>query len=68
MPREKELFRENLTALSNQFGNKEIISLADAARYIGKDARTLKKLAGFPCEPNGNRYIVRVRRLASWLS
>lgn len=68
MPHEKELYRENLSALFERFGNKEIISLTDAARYIGVKQQTLRKIKGFPCEKNGNRYIVRVRRLASWLS
>ena len=68
MAREKEMFRENLQGLREIFGEREIISLAEAARYVGRDARTLKRLDGFPAEPNGNRYIVRTRRLANWLS
>lgn len=68
MPHEKELYRENLTALFERFGNKEIISLSDAARFVGISPKTLLKTDGFPCERNGSRYMVKVRRLASWLS
>lgn len=68
MPREKEQYRENLLALSAAFPGKELICLADAARYVGKDPRTLRKIKDFPVEKVGRGYLVRVRRLASWLS
>lgn len=68
MPREKEQYRENLLALGEAFPGKELICLADAARYVGKDPRTLLKIHDFPVEKAGRRYIVRTRRLASWLS
>ncbi len=68
MPREKEQYRENLMALSEAFPGKELICLKDAARYIGMDPRTLLKIRDFPVEKAGRRYIVRTRRLASWLS
>lgn len=54
--------------MSAAFPGKELICLADAARYVGKDPRTLLKIRDFPVEKAGRRYIVRTRRLASWLS
>lgn len=43
MPREKELFRDNLERLDKAFPNKEILDLAEVANYLGVCRRTLVK-------------------------
>lgn len=44
MPREKELFRDNLERLDKAFPDKEILNYADVLKYTGfKDYRAVKK-------------------------
>ncbi len=43
MAREKELYRDYLERLDEQFPDKEIISQKECADFLGLDARTIKK-------------------------
>lgn len=44
MPREKELFRDNLVRLDEAFPGKEILTIADLKQYLGfMDSRTVKR-------------------------
>ncbi len=43
MPREKELFRDNLERLDKKFPNKEHFRQIDVAKYLDIDPRTVKK-------------------------
>lgn len=49
MPREKELFRDNLARLDAVFPEKEILFIADLKKYFGvKDPRTVRRLLKMP--------------------
>ncbi len=67
MPREKELFRENLDRLKAVFPH-ELIPIQDAAGYVGLDARTLRADKTFPVKKISGRFYVGVAALARWLS
>lgn len=44
MPREKELFRDNLMRIDAMFPDKEILLIGDIKKYVGfKDPRTVRK-------------------------
>ncbi len=62
MPREKELFRDNLQRLDEHFPQRELLSIRDVAGYCQCDVRTAKKR--YKIE---SRYIEKVK-LASLMS
>lgn len=64
MPREKELYRENLLLLRERFGDVATITIKDASEYLGCDPRTIKKMNVFA---SGTKR-VSVTKLASVLS
>ena len=68
MPREKELFRDNLEMLRQHFGDVPTIPLAHVAKYLKRDPQTLKQTRGFPIKKIGRYYAVPIISLASWLS
>lgn len=68
MAREKELFRDNLARLDEQFPGKELIPLLAVSSFLGLDPRTLKKRKGFPHRKVGRFIYVSKVALASWLS
>lgn len=49
MPREKELFRENLCLLREEFGDAMTAEMKPVAKYLGIDVRTLRKMDVFVC-------------------
>ena len=57
-----------LNELRDRFGSTRLISLAQAAKYVGKDPRTLLSDRTFPVKSNGKRYEVSVIRLARWIT
>ncbi len=66
---EKELFHENLQALYECFGKDTVfISMAQAARYVRRDPRTLEANRTFPVKKLGKRHVVPLMSLARWLS
>lgn len=68
---EKELFHEHLTDLHNTYGEDvKFISLTEAAKYCGKDRRTLMADETFPIKPEkGQRYFpVNLINFARWLA
>ena len=49
MPREKELFRDNLARIDAAFPEKEILFITDLKKYFGvKDPRTVRRLLKMP--------------------
>jgi len=64
MPREKELFRDNLQLLRDRFGDVMTVEMKPAAEYLGIDVRTLKKMDVFV---KGSKR-VSLAKLASTLS
>lgn len=68
MPREKELFRDNLEMLRDEFGNVPTIPLTHAAKYLKRDPQTLKQIKDFPLKKMGRYYAVPIIGFASWLS
>ena len=52
MAREKELFRDNLVVLREQFGETDLIPLKKVSDYIKVDDRTLKSDKAFPIKKN----------------
>ena len=67
MPREKELYRDNLERVCERF-KSEMIPLKDAADFIGCDVRTLQSDRDFPVKKLGRKYYVSSVALARWLS
>ncbi len=68
MPKEKELYRENLLRLDERFPNQELLPVRSAAEYLGLDVRTLLKLKNFPKKKTGRIWMVPKAGLASWLA
>lgn len=68
MAREKELFRDNLVVLREQFGETDLIPLKKVSDYIKVGDRTLKTDKNFPVKKIGRMYYVPIVGLASWLS
>jgi hypothetical protein len=68
MPKEKELYRENLVRLDAAFPGKEMLTLKEAADYVGLWAGTLRDSKSFPKIKVNRNYMVPKTRLASWLA
>ena len=43
MPREKPAFRDNLDRLDEAFPDRELLSVTEVARYLGKSSQTVAK-------------------------
>ena len=57
-----------LKELKEAFGDRPQITLAEAARYLHMDPRTLKQpRAKFPYRKRGGRYLVSLAALAKWM-
>ena len=68
MPREKELFRENLSRINEIFGDAELIPIQAVGKFLGCYYRTIQNQKGFPIKKVGNRVYVTKTALAKWLS
>lgn len=68
MAREKELFRDNLGRLDEAFPGRELISLREAAAYVGITYKVAWADKRFPKKPVGQRLYVPKAQLASYLS
>lgn len=69
MPREKEGFHEQLEAIYEHFGKEPaLISIEQAASYVGIDKRTLLEDRSFPVKSVGRCYRVALVALARWLA
>ena len=68
MPREKELFRENLARLDTAFPGQELIPVKKAAAYLGLDVRTIINKKDLPKKRAGKFWMIPKTGLASWLS
>lgn len=68
MPREKELFRDNLVRLDEVFPNQELIKLADAAAFCGLSVCTARNDKKFPKQFVGKNLFVSKTKLASYLA
>lgn len=62
MPREKELFRDNIERLDKAFPNQEMLRRVDVCKFCGINYRTAEKMFSFK-----NCYISKAK-LASELS
>ena len=63
MAREKECFRDNLERLDAKYPGKELLSLAEAARYLGVHRETAAKLLSdkmLPCSKISKVALARV--------
>lgn len=67
MPKEKENYRDNLERICERF-KSELITLKEAAEFLGIDFRGLQTDKSFPIKKVGGRYYVTVVALARWLS
>ena len=65
MAREKELFRDNLARLDEQF-EKELLSVAQVSRFCGLSEERAKEM--FPFNKVGGRWYISKVKLASALS
>lgn len=68
MAREKATYRDNLEELRSRFPGRELISVPDAARYLGV---TKERLLGDPTFPIcflGQQRSVVLVNMARWLS
>ena len=65
MAREKELFRDNLARLDEQF-EKELLSVAQVSRFCGLSEERAKEM--FPFTRQGGRWYISKVKLASALS
>ena len=61
MPREKEGYRDNMEALLEYFGDRRLLSIADVAKYCGRDRRFVIKRFGL--DKNGIMLPVLARRM-----
>lgn len=69
MPREKEGFHDQLDAIYERFGKEPaLISIEQAASYVGMDKRTLLEDRSFPVKTVGRYYKVSLIGLARWLA
>lgn len=68
MPREKEMYRENLERVMEYWPTQEMVRMKDVAMWLGVDIRTLQRDKTFPAKKIGGRYFVSVTALASWMS
>ena len=67
--REKELMHDHLEELRHAFGKDTVmITLKDAAKYLGCDTRTLQADSTFPIKQQGRLYKVPLINLARWLA
>ena len=62
MPREKELFRDNLQRLDEAFPNQELLKIVDVCKYCKMKPDTAKKHFNF------NGHYISKAKLASELS
>lgn len=73
MPREKELYRDNLQMLRERFPGKETISIQEASKIVGVSRQSLVANKDFPKIDIGNgskncHWRVPIIKLASYLS
>ena len=69
MPRERELYRDNLVRISEQFpDHNELIPLKPVGAWLGVHPERLKADPDFPIKKITGRYFVSVVGLARWLS
>lgn len=68
MPREKELYRDNLERLDQVFPGRDMLRLGEAAKYTGIHPDTLRGDRNFPKRRVGRNWMVPKTVLASWLS
>lgn len=68
MAREREGYRPVLEELHSAFPGKSVLTLPEAAKFLGKDRRTLLKDKAFPAQMIGGRYAVPVTALARYIS
>lgn len=68
MPREKELFRDNLVRLDAAFPGRELLPLKEAAEYVGVSYKTAWADKNFPKKFVGRSLYVPKAQLASYLS
>ena len=68
--REKDAYRDNLELLSEHFGGKRMLSLPDAARYLGLTQEVLKRDKGFMehTVDYGKQKRISTASLARWMS
>ena len=62
------IYNAALERISANFPNGNLISLPDAAAYLGVDKRTLEARRDFPIIRLGNKPVVAKERLAFWLA
>lgn len=68
MPKEKEMYRENLRILTELFPGRVMISQIEAAKVLGVDVEALARSKTFPRIKLGGRYHVSLVNLANLLS
>ena len=68
MPREKELFRDNLERLRELFPDVEVLTMDETCKLLRLDRRTLLQDKTCPAKKVGKKYIVPIVGLASYMS
>lgn len=65
---EKEMYREHLALIKERFGDQTVLTVNEAADYIGLCDRILRRDHSFPMKKIGGRYYVTIVDLARWLA
>lgn len=68
MPREKELFRDNLERLREVFPHTDVLTMDEACKYLRIDRRTLLQDRKNPAKKIAGKYVIPLINLASYLS
>ena len=68
MPREKEMYQDNLRRVMEKWPDQELIRFREVAKWLGVDFRSLQSDRTFPLKKISGRYYVAATALASWLS
>lgn len=68
MPREKELFRENLVRLRELYPDVEVLTMGEVEKLLRMDRRTIIADKNSPVTKVRGRYIVPIIKLASYMS
>lgn len=68
MPREKELYRDNLERLRELYPDKEVLTMGETCKLLRLDRRTLLQDRKCPAKKIGGKYIVPIVKLANYMS
>lgn len=68
MPREHEMFRDQLQSLREQFAGQEVLTMDQSCKLLGLDRDALIHDRDFSAKKVGKKYIIPIVSLARWMS